>query len=124
MDLWLVLAIPFLIFLAPAFMKGIATILLKYRNRKEKKLLQIEIIDTRKELSKINQVDQFAKFARAQRKLRAATDQLNSLSRQDIESKVKYVLIGQVLVYLLAVIFALRLVQQVCELAFSYLFKS
>lgn len=93
-------------------LKQVVSRLLRYRRRSEKLALQTQVVEYRKELSKISQVDEFAKYSKVQRKLRVTTDQLSSISRQDLELNFKYVLVAQALAWLIAVIFGLRLLYQ------------
>lgn len=99
----------------------VIALLLKYRKRGEKQSLQRLIKDYQKELKTISQTDEFAKYSKLQRKLRASTDQYNGLAREDFELNFKYGLIGQGLAWLLAVIFSFRFVYQLYALALDYL---
>lgn len=94
--------------------------LLNYRKKSEKLALKSQILEYRKELTNISQVDEFAKYSKVQRKLRATSDQLNSIVRQDLELNLKYVIIAQAMAWLLAVIFCFRLIYQIYSLALDY----
>jgi len=91
--------------------------LLKQRRKSEKVALQTQIVEYRRELATISQVDEFAKFSKVQRKLRKTSDQLSSIVRDDFELNVKYVLVAQALAWLIAVIFCFRLAYQVYAFA-------
>lgn len=77
------------------------------------------MIEYRKELVKISQVNEFAKYSKVQRKLRAASDQLSSIKGQDRELNFKYVLIAQAFAWLIAVIFCFRLIYQLFVMVFG-----
>lgn len=84
----------------PQIIKYVIAILMKYHRRAEKRSLQVDIGEYRKELSTISQVDEFAKYSKVQRKLKKATDQLSALARQDFELNLK----AQACSYILAAI--------------------
>lgn len=60
-------------------------------------------------------MNEFAKYSKVQRKLRAATDQLNNIARKDLELNFKYVLAGQALAWVIAIIFLVRLIYQLYQ---------
>lgn len=93
--------------------------ILKYRRRSEKLALQSQIVEYRKELAKISQVNEFAKYSKVQRKLRATSDQLSSITRQDFELNFKYVLVGQALAGLVGIILFFRLIYQLVAPVFG-----
>jgi len=95
-------------------------LLLYYRKRGEKVSLQTQLRQYRQELSTISQADEFAKYSKIQRKLRAASDQLNSLAREDLELNIKYSVIGKICASLLAAIFFLRFLHQVYSFSLRY----
>lgn len=74
--------------------------------------MKAQVAEFRKELSKISQTDEFAKYSKVQRKLRSTTDQLNAISREELELNFKYVLVAQALAWLFAVIIFSNLLYQ------------
>lgn len=82
--------------------------------------MQTQITEYRKELAKISQVDEFAKYSKVQRKLRASTDQLSGITRQDLELHLKCVVIVQALAWLIAVVFGFRLLYQLFSIIMTY----
>lgn len=62
-------------------------------------------------------MDEFAKYSKVQRKLRATTDQLNNIARKDLELNFKYVLVGQALAWMIAILFCLKLIYQLYQVA-------
>lgn len=79
------------------------------RKRKEKTQLESQLREYRKELSKISQTDEFAKYSKVQRKLRADTDKYNTLRRDDLELSLKLNLAFQIVFWLAALVYAIRL---------------
>lgn len=92
------------------FTPQIVPLLLNFRRRDDKRTLQHQINEYRRELSKIHQVDEFAKYSKVQRKLRASQDQLNGILRQDLELNLKYVLVLQAIVYVIALGICFKLI--------------
>lgn len=61
-------------------------------------------------MAKVSQVDEFAKYSKIQRKLRATTDKLSAISREDLELSLKYTLGIEVAIWSLILTIILRLV--------------
>ncbi|KAG9510462.1 Tail-anchored protein insertion receptor WRB [Fragariocoptes setiger] len=77
-------------------------LLISWRHMNEKRQLFKQIQEYKEEMSKISQVDEFAKYSKVQRKMRALSDQLTSIRREDTTQIVKYNIIFQVTIYVLA----------------------
>lgn len=63
-----------------------------------------------RELSKISQVDEFAKYSKIQRKMRASLDTLKGIQQRDMELRIKYSLVANAFAWLVAVIVSFRLI--------------
>lgn len=100
---YIILALPLLLYYSSNIVRFLVSLLIHYRKNSEKSSLKYQVNEFRKELSHINQIDEFAKFSKLQRKLRSSTDRLDSINREDLELKFKYFLVGQALVWGLAV---------------------
>lgn len=97
-------ALPILLYYSPKLVRLLVTLILSQRRRSEKSNLNYQISEFRKELNKISQTDEFAKYSKVQRKLRASTDQLASINREDLELNFKYFLIIQAFVWVVAIL--------------------
>lgn len=82
---------------------------LQLRRRADKSRLTKQIREFNVELSKISQLNEFAKYSKVQRKMRASLDSLKSIQQMDLELKLKYTLVAQAFSWLLAVILTFRL---------------
>lgn len=72
-------------------------------------------------MSTISQMDEFAKYSKIQRKLRASTDKLNAISREDLELSLKGTIGVQILIWSLVFTIILRLLYVAYSLLVKYL---
>lgn len=107
-DIWIVLALPILLYYSPKLVRLFVSLILSYRKNSEKSSLKYQISEFRRELSKISQTDEFAKYSKIQRKLRSTTDLLSSINREDLELSFKYFLIGQAFIWCVSIILISR----------------
>lgn len=120
MDIYYTLAIVLILLVTPKFLEYFVCYYLYLRKRSDKNSLASQVLAYRKELKTISQVDEFAKYSKVQRKLKAAEQQYENHMRKDLEIQVTYVSIGKLAVYLLTVIFSFYLVYQLLFLALHY----
>lgn len=86
--LWLAILVPILFLYGPSFLQLLLTAVLSQRCKSDKTKLRQQIAEYRKELSQISQVNEFAKYSKLERRLRAANDQLSTINRKDLELSV------------------------------------
>lgn len=121
MDLYYTIATILFLLAAPKFIEILVHYYLYWRKRSEKISLSEQVLAYRKELKNISQVDEFAKYSKIQRKLKALEQQYNDHMRKDLELKLTYVAIGKGVSYLLTVIFCIVLVYKLLASAIGYI---
>lgn len=99
----------------------IITWLLSFRRRSEKSSLKSQITEYRKELAKISQTDEFARYSKVQRRLRATSDKLDSIIRQDTDTQFWYVIIAQAITWPIVILLLTRLMYYLYALAVDYI---
>lgn len=106
----LILALPIILYYSRNIVIFFVHLLLSFRKSSVKSDLRHQIKEFSKELSKISQTDEFAKYSKIQRKLRVTTDQLRQVNREDFELSFKYTCVGLVFIWLIAIILISRLI--------------
>lgn len=99
----------FLIFFAPYLWRSVCPIIINFRHRSRKNTLAKSIFEYKKDLSKISQVNEFARYSKLQRKMRVDMDELNNLQKEDAEKNFYYILGGQVFIYVTAGVLFMRI---------------
>lgn len=121
MDFWIIFVLPFLVLVAPKLTNHVILLFLRFHKRTEKRDLICRIKEFEKEMSTISQVNEFAKYSKIQRKLRATSDQLSGINRHDLELNFKLTLFLRAFIYLLALILSVRFLYQIYQTAVSFI---